>query len=59
MWLDWFKGKSKPETIDFTIFSMGLSGFDFPLDQSIDHARITQLRLISSTLPMYILARGT
>jgi hypothetical protein len=28
--MDWFKGKSKPETIDFPIKIMGFSGENFP-----------------------------
>ena len=36
--MDWLKGNSEPETIDFPIDIMGLSGLsvNFPLNQSIE-----------------------
>ena len=37
-----FTGKSEPETIDFPMKIMGLSGSIFPLNQSIDVCRLWQ-----------------
>ena len=37
--MDWFKGKLEPETMVlhvFTVKLMGLSGSNFPLNQSIE-----------------------
>ena len=34
--MDWFKGTSWPKTVDFPMKIMGLSGFNFPFNQSIE-----------------------
>eukprot|EP00435_Cladocopium_sp_Y103_P050294 s325_g15.t1 len=34
--LDWFKGKSSPDTMDFPMKLIGVSGFNFPINQSIE-----------------------
>ena len=37
--MDWFKGKSEPETIDFPMKIMGLKPVIFPLNQSIEYKK--------------------
>jgi hypothetical protein len=39
--MDWFKGKSEPETMVFTIKLVGLSGFNFPIIQFYEMSKPT------------------